>query len=146
MSRWWQHLDLSRQQQMQPWTIQQIFRVSYCLSMIRVFCTIISVPPHARSSADGHSNNASSQKQHPKPRLVHNLSTHVSPTDPEDVFSLQSRIYPTVPLMDAKMVSAPGLEQTATDAAMDHPTDIQCKSLSIYHPHVLHNHFSTAAC
>jgi len=48
--------------------------------------------------------------------------------------------------MDVEMVAAPGLEQTAADAAVDHPTDIQRKLLSIYHPHALHNHSSTAAC
>ena len=48
--------------------------------------------------------------------------------------------------MDVEMVAAPGLEQTAADAAMDHSTDIQGKLLSIYDTCVLHNHFSTATC
>ena len=84
---------------MQPWTLQQTFSVSYHLSIIRFFCTTISVPLRARSLVDGHTDNASSQKQRPKPRLVHNPSARVSQTDPEDAFCLRSRIYPAVPSM-----------------------------------------------
>ena len=146
MSTWWQYPDSSRLQQMQPWSIQQIFSVSHCLSIIHVFCTTISVPPHARSPVDGHSNSSSNQKQHSKPRQVHNPSTRVSQADSEDTFSLPSRItYPAVPSMDVEMVTASGLEHTAADAAMDPPTNIQCKLSSIYHPLFLHDHFSAAA-
>ena len=105
MPRWCQHLDSSRQQLMQPWTIQQTFSVSHCLSIIHMFCTTISVPPHARSPVDSHLNNASSQQQYLKPRLVHNPSTCVSQTDPEDACHLQSRIYPAVPSMIEQMTT-----------------------------------------
>ena len=105
MPRWCQHLDSSRQQLMQPWTIQQTFSVSHCLSIIHMFCTTISVLPHARSPVDGHLNNASSQQQCLKPRLVHNPSTHVSQTNPEDTCHLQSRIYPAVPSMIKQMTT-----------------------------------------
>ena len=90
---------------MQPWTIQQTFSVSHCLSIIHMFCTTISVLLHARSPVDGHLNNASSQQQYLKPGLVHNPSTCVSQTDPEDACHLQSRIYPAVPSMIEQMTT-----------------------------------------
>ena len=54
---------------------------------------------------DGHLNNASSQQQYLKPGLVHNPSTRVSQTDPEDMCCLQSRIYLAVPSMIEQMTT-----------------------------------------
>ena len=78
--------------------------------------------------------------------LLTSVIAPVKQAETEAMSSAGKRIYLAVSSMDVEMVAAPGLEQTAADAAMDHSTDIQGKLLSIYDMHVLHNHFSTTTC
>lgn len=108
------------------------FPSNSCLSLTPVLAPVKQVEKEAVSS------HSSDTQPYPTTRAEH--------CNQDSGQHAGKRIYPAVPSMDVEMVAAPGLEQTAADAAVDHPTDIQRKLLSIYHPHALHNHSSTAAC